>query len=228
MRVGIPCQPPGHALAAATPRTVARIIRLGYEVAVERGGGAAARIPHPAYKEAGALHTDQAGAWGADVVASTGAPGEAELDLMRPGATLISRLGPARSPELLEELRRRGLTALAIDAVPRISRAQAMDVLSSQANLAGYRAVIEAASRFGRLLGGQVTAAVKFPTDTFYVIGACVAWIAAIGTALSLGAVVRGSDVRPEVADQLKFVDLMQIQRPENYTGLASEIARAF
>lgn len=206
MRVGIPCQPPGHALAAATPRTVARIIRLGYEVAVERGVGEAARFPDADYEEAGALLTDRAGAWGADVVASTGAPGEAELDLMRPGATLISRLGPARSPELLEELRRRGLTALAIDAVPRISRAQAMDVLSSQANLAGYRAVIEAASRFGRLLGGQVTAAGKFPPATVYVIGAGVAGLAAIGTAHSLGAVVRGTDVRPEVADQVRSV----------------------
>ncbi|MDU0347663.1 Re/Si-specific NAD(P)(+) transhydrogenase subunit alpha [Actinomyces sp. MRS3W] len=206
MRLGIPCQPPDRALAAATPQTVERLVRLGYEVVVERGAGEAARFPDSGYEQAGAQLTDRAEAWGSNVVLTTNAPGDAELDLMHPGATLISRLDPGRHPDVLQRLQDRSLTALAIDTVPRISRAQSMDVLSSQANLAGYRAVIEAAAHFGRLLNGQVTAAGKFPPASVYVIGAGVAGLAAIGTAYSLGAIVKGTDVRPEVADQVKSV----------------------
>jgi len=149
--------------------------------------------------------------------------------IMSRGAVLICRLDPARHPELLESLRERGITALALDVVPRISRAQSLDVLSSQANLAGYRAVIEAASHLGRLFSGQVTAAGKFPPATVYVIGAGVAGLSAIGTACSLGAQVRGSDVRPEVADQVRsmgaqFVPLPSAQEVSS-DGYAKEMS---
>ncbi|SHE24265.1 Re/Si-specific NAD(P)(+) transhydrogenase subunit alpha [Actinomyces glycerinitolerans] len=206
MRLGIPCQPPDRSMTAATPQTVEQLIRLGYDVVVQRGAGAPAQFPDAAYEEAGAQLADRAETWGCNVVVTAYAPDDAELDLMHPGATLIGRLDPARHPELVQSLQDHSLTALAIDTVPRISRAQSMDVLSSQANLAGYRAVIEAAAHFGRLLNGQVTAAGKFPPASVYVIGAGVAGLAAIGTAYSLGAVVKGTDVRPEVADQVKSV----------------------
>ncbi|MBW3069062.1 Re/Si-specific NAD(P)(+) transhydrogenase subunit alpha [Actinomyces sp. 594] len=206
MRLGIPCQPPDRSMTAATPQTVERLIRLGYDVVVQRGAGEPARFPDAAYEAAGAQLADRAETWGCNVVVTAYAPDATELDLMHPGATLIGRLDPARHPELVQALQDHSLTALAIDTVPRISRAQSMDVLSSQANLAGYRAVIEAAAHFGRLLNGQVTAAGKFPPASVYVIGAGVAGLAAIGTAYSLGAVVKGTDVRPEVADQVKSV----------------------
>lgn len=204
MRLGVPCERPDQALVAATPQTVERLVRLGYDVLVERGAGRAARFLDSAYEEAGARLTDDAEVWGCELVLGVDAPEAERLDRLGDGATLIARLDPARQPELVESLRARGVTALALDAVPRISRAQAMDVLSSQANLAGYRAVIEAAAHFGRLLTGQVTAAGRFPPATVYVIGAGVAGLAAIGTAHSLGAIVRGTDVRPEVADQVR------------------------
>ena len=160
---------------------------------------------------------------------SASAPAEDRLALMSLGATLICRLDPVRRPELLEALRERGITCLALDVVPRLSRAQSLDVLSSQANLAGYRAVIEAASHLGRLFSGQVTAAGKFPPATVYVIGAGVAGLSAIGTACSLSAQVRGSDVRPEVSDQVRsmgaqFVPLHSAQEVSS-DGYAKEMS---
>jgi hypothetical protein len=134
------------------------------------------------------------------------APTDAEIDKLASGTTLISLLSPALRPELLEALAKRGVTALALDAVPRISRAQSMDVLSSMANLAGYRAVIESAHEFGRLFTGQVTAAGKVPPAKVLVAGAGVAGLAAIGAASSLGAIVRATDPRPEVADQVRSI----------------------
>lgn len=204
MRLGVPCESPGQRLVAATPQSVEKLVRLGYEVCVERDAGHRARFHDADYEAAGASLVDGDAAWGCELVLGVQAPATSDLDRLTEGATFIGRLDPGRHPELVEALRARGVTALALDAVPRISRAQAMDVLSSQANLAGYRAVIEAAAHFGRLLNGQVTAAGKFPPATAYVIGAGVAGLAAIGTAYSLGAVVRGTDVRPEVADQVR------------------------
>jgi len=148
VRLGVPCERPDQALVAATPQTVERLVRLGYDVLVERGAGRAARFLDSAYEEAGARLTDDAEVWGCELVLGVDAPEAERLDRLGDGATLIARLDPARQPELVESLRARGVTALALDAVPRISRAQAMDVLSSQANLAGYRAVIEAAAHF--------------------------------------------------------------------------------
>lgn len=203
MRIGVPLEPEDQPLVAATPDTVAALIRLGHEVVVQAGAGGAARHPDTEYEGAGAGIVDEAGAWGADIVTTLDAPTGEHLALMHPGAVLVARLAPARNPELLEELRAAGVTALALDAVPRISRAQSLDVLSSQANIAGYRAVIEAAAAFGRVFTGQVTAAGKMPPADVYVIGAGVAGLAAIGTAVSLGAQVAATDVRPEVAEQV-------------------------
>ena len=155
----------------------------------------------PSYEEAGA----SVGApWDADVVLKVNAPDSAEIAALRDGATLISLISPALKPELVEQLATRPITVLAMDAVPRISRAQSLDVLSSMANIAGYRAVIEAANKFGRFFTGQVTAAGKVPPAKVLVVGAGVAGLAAIGAAGSMGAIVRATDPRPEVADQVK------------------------
>ena len=204
MRIGVPQEGPDQPLVAATPDTVTKLIKLGYDVAVQAGAGTNARYPDSQYEAAGATLVNGDEVWGADVVITLDAPSPEYLALMRPGATLVSRLAPARNPELLEDLRAAGVTALAMDTVPRISRAQAMDVLSSQANVAGYRAIIEAATEFGRLFTGQVTAAGKMPPADIYVIGAGVAGLAAIGTAQSMGAQVFATDVRPEVAEQVE------------------------
>ena len=229
MDIGVPHEQPEQAPIAATPQSVEKLVSLGYTVRVERGAGTVAHIPDDDYREAGADLVDAEAAWGCEVVLAAHTPSNRELGLMRRGAVLISRLDPARRPGLLENVRARDLTALAVDAVPRLSRAQAMDVLSSQANLAGYRAVIEAAAHLGRPLGGQVTAAGKFEPARVYVIGAGVAGLAGIGAARSLGAVVRGTDVRPEVAEQVEsmgasFVPLPAAQE-ESRDGYATEMA---
>lgn len=204
--IGIVAERPGETRVAATPDTVAKLRALGYEVAVERGAGAASSFPDPAYAEQGAELVDRAAAWGADVVLKVVAPTDDEIALLHDGSTLVALLSPAQRPELLEALRSRGVTALAMDAVPRISRAQSLDVLSSMANISGYRAVVEAANEFGRFFTGQITAAGKVPPAKVLVAGVGVAGLAAIGTAASLGAIVRATDPRPEVADQVKSV----------------------
>lgn len=204
MRIGVPCERPTQPLVAATPDTVSKLQKLGYAVSVEAGAGAKANYPDHQYEGVGAALTGSEEAWKADIVLTVDIPSDENLAMLRPGAVLISRMAPARNPELLEHLRLADVTALAMDIVPRISRAQAMDVLSSQANVAGYRAVIDAAHDFGRLFTGQVTAAGKMPPATVYVIGAGVAGLAAIGTASSMGAQVIASDVRPEVAEQVE------------------------
>ncbi len=191
----------GETRVAATPSTVRGILALGYEVVVESGAGTASGFTDDAYTAVGASVAD---AWTADVVLKVNAPSTAEIARLRDGATLVGLLAPAQRPELLAELSTRPVTALALDAVPRISRAQSMDVLSSMANIAGYRAVIEAAHVFGRFFTGQVTAAGKVPPAKVLVAGAGVAGLAAIGAASSLGAIVRATDPRPEVADQVK------------------------
>ncbi|ORA56519.1 NAD(P) transhydrogenase subunit alpha [Mycolicibacterium chubuense] len=202
MIIGIPAESlPGETRVAATPATVTQLVKLGYEVVVQSGAGAAASFADAAYVDAGA----QIGSpWNADVVLKVNAPANDEIAALRDGATLVSLISPALKPELLEKLSSRPITVLAMDAVPRISRAQSLDVLSSMANIAGYRAVVEAAHRFGRFFTGQVTAAGKVPPAKVLVVGAGVAGLAAIGAAGSLGAIVRATDPRPEVADQVK------------------------
>ena len=194
---------PGETRVAATPTTVGQLLKLGYDVVVESGAGALSSFADEAYVEAGARIGSAAEAWDADVVFRVNGPSIEEVSRLRSGATLVALLAPAQSPELLEALAARGVTALAMDAVPRISRAQSLDVLSSMANIAGYRAVIEAAHHFGRFFTGQVTAAGKVPPAKVLVAGAGVAGLAAIGAASSLGAIVRATDPRPEVADQV-------------------------
>lgn len=191
---------------AATPATVRQLTALGYEVLVESGAGSASAFSDEAYAQAGAQLGGTRRTWASDVVLKINAPTDAEIELLAPDATLIAQLGPALHPELVEKLAHKPITALALDAVPRISRAQSMDVLSSMANIAGYRAVIEAAHEFGRFFTGQVTAAGKVPPAKVLVAGAGVAGLAAIGAASSLGAVVRATDPRPEVADQVKSI----------------------
>ena len=205
-RIGIVAERGGETRIALTPPTVVRLLALGYEVAVEAGAGAASAFPDAAYVDAGAEVTDRAGAWGADIVATVTAPGAEDVALLRDGATVIGMLAPAFRPEIRESLATRGITALSLDAVPRISRAQSMDVLSSMANISGYRAVVEAAHEFGRFFTGQVTAAGTIRPAKALILGAGVAGLAAIGTAASLGAIVRATDPRPEVADQVTSV----------------------
>ena len=205
MRIGIPRESrPGETLVAATAKTASQLAGLGYDVVVETGAGAAADQPDAAFADAGVVVGSSDDVWASDVVVKVNAPTEAEIARLRRGATVVSLMAPARSPELVEQLAAAGVTALAMDAVPRISRAQSMDVLSSMANVAGYRAVIEAAHEFGRLFTGQVTAAGKVPPARVFVVGAGVAGLAAIGAAGSLGAIVRAFDVRPEVAEQVE------------------------
>lgn len=205
MRIGIPRESrPGETLVAATAKTASQLAALGYDVVVEQGAGAAADQPDTAYADAGIALGNPDEVWSSDVVVKVNAPTDEEISRLRPGATVIGLMAPARSPELVERLAAAGVTGLAMDAVPRISRAQSMDVLSSMANVAGYRAVIEAAHEFGRLFTGQVTAAGKVPPARVFVVGAGVAGLAAIGAAGSLGAIVRAFDVRPEVAEQVE------------------------
>ncbi|MFF2774241.1 Re/Si-specific NAD(P)(+) transhydrogenase subunit alpha [Streptomyces sp. NPDC058052] len=216
----------GERRVAATPVTVGRILGLGYEVVVDPDAGAAAGFPDGAYEAAGARIGTAAEA---DVVLGVNAPGPDRLDRMRPGATVVALFAPASDPAAVEDLARRPLTVLSLDAVPRISRAQSMDVLSSMANIAGYRAVIEAAHAFGRFFTGQVTAAGKVPPARVLVAGAGVAGLAAIGTAGSLGAIVRATDPRPEVADQVRSLggEYLAIESPEtevSATGYAKEM----
>jgi len=204
MRIGIPIEPdPRQPLVAATPDTVGKLIKLGYDVDVQSGAGARAAYPDELYLAAGARIVGE-DVWGADVVTTLDAPPREFRGRMREGAMLVARMAPGRNADLVQELADAGLTALAMDAVPRLSRAQSMDVLSSMANIAGYRAVVEAANSFGRLFTGQVTAAGKVPPATVYVIGAGVGGLAAIGTANSMGAIVKATDLRPEAGEQVE------------------------
>jgi NAD(P) transhydrogenase alpha subunit len=232
--IGVPCETrPGETRVAATPVTTRQLCGLGYEVVVEADAGAAAAFPDEEYAAAGARIGSREQAWAADVVLHVNAPDDAEIGLLRDGAVLISLLSPALDPELVEALATRPITALAMDAVPRISRAQSLDVLSSMANIAGYRAVIEAAHTFGRFFTGQVTAAGKVPPAKVLVVGAGVAGLAAIGAASSLGAIVRATDVRPEVAEQIRSLggEYVGVQTPEqevSSTGYAKEMSENY
>jgi NAD(P) transhydrogenase subunit alpha len=230
MIIGIPRESlPGETRIAATPQTVGQLIKLGYEVVVETGAGATSSFSDEAFTEAGADVASAEQVWAADVVLKVNAPDNEEIAALHDGATLISLISPALKPELLEQLATRPITVLAMDAVPRISRAQSLDVLSSMANIAGYRAVVEAAHSFGRFFTGQVTAAGKVPPAKVLVVGAGVAGLAAIGAAGSLGAIVRATDPRPEVADQVKSLggEYLSIESPEaevSATGYAKEM----
>lgn len=205
-QLGIVNEGGGETRVAATPETVGKLVALGYDVVVEKGAGSRSSCPDDQFESAGARLVTRKVAWASQIVMKVNAPTDDEIALLAPKTTLISLLTPALRPELLDALAARGVTAIALDAVPRISRAQSMDVLSSMANLAGYRAVIESAHEFGRLFTGQVTAAGKVPPAKVLVAGAGVAGLAAIGAASSMGAIVRATDPRPEVADQVRSI----------------------
>ncbi|MCL1898846.1 MAG: Re/Si-specific NAD(P)(+) transhydrogenase subunit alpha [Micrococcales bacterium] len=205
MRIGVPKESlDGETRVGASPKSVAQLIKLGYEVVVETGAGAIASYPDSQYTNAGAQVVPGAEAWAAEIVTKINPPTDAEVDKLTKGACLISLVAAPRSPELLTKLAKRDLTVLAMDSVPRISRAQSLDVISSMANIAGYRAVIEAAEAFGSFFTGQITAAGKVPPAKVFVSGAGVAGLAAIGTAKSLGAIVRATDIRDDVAEQIE------------------------
>ncbi|QRY62169.1 Re/Si-specific NAD(P)(+) transhydrogenase subunit alpha [Gordonia sp. PDNC005] len=229
MLIGIPQESKtGETLVAATAKTVGQLQQLGYDVLVEAGAGSLSEQPDAAFTEAGARVGSTDDVWAADVVVKVNAPTDAEIARMRRGAVLISMMAPARNPELVEKLTNAGVTALAMDAVPRISRAQSMDVLSSMANVAGYRAVVEAAHEFGRMFTGQVTAAGKIPPARVFVVGAGVAGLAAIGAASAMGAVVRAFDVRPEVAEQVESMGAefvhVEFEAEKSEDGYAKEM----
>ncbi|MFJ4846267.1 MULTISPECIES: Re/Si-specific NAD(P)(+) transhydrogenase subunit alpha [unclassified Streptomyces] len=219
----------GETRVAATPDSVRKLLAIGYEVVVESEAGTASGFSDDAYTEAGARIGD---AWRADVVLKVNPPSQEETAKLRDGATLVGLIGPGVNPGLLDELARRPITVLSMDAVPRISRAQSMDVLSSMANIAGYRAVIEAAHVFGRFFTGQVTAAGKVPPAKVLVAGAGVAGLAAIGAAGSLGAVVRATDPRPEVADQVRSLGgeflAVEVEQQASGDGYAKATSEAY
>ncbi len=235
-QIGVPAESrPGETRVAATPRTVEQLRALGYDVVVESGAGARASFADAAYEAAGARVVEGAEIWSSDLVLKINPPSDAELARLRDGAILAGLISPAIDPGLVARLAQRRITVLAMDAVPRISRAQSLDVLSSMANVAGYRAVIEAAHEFGSLFTGQVTAAGKVPPAKVLVVGAGVAGLAAIGTAGSLGAIVRAFDARPEVGEQVESMgaQFLQVDRSEEESlasadGYARETSEDF
>lgn len=213
MKIAVPREVhPDESRVAVTPEVVKQMIKLGFEIDIESGAGTRASFSDDAYREAGAnIGAETKSLWqNADIIMKVRAPedhpalGCHERELLQAGQTLISFIWPAQNETLMKSLAEQGVTVLAMDSVPRISRAQKLDALSSMANIGGYRAVIEAANHFGRFFTGQITAAGKVPPAKVLVIGAGVAGLAAIGTAMSLGAVVRAFDTRPEVKEQVE------------------------
>lgn len=222
MRIGIPNEAPGTRVAA-TPVTVAALLKLGYDVVVERGAGVLAALPDGAFEDAGATVVDTAEVWAADIVAIVGEPTADQVSRLGSEQILIGFLHPRTGTDMVEALAARGVTALSMDMVPRISRAQSLDALSSMANISGYRAVIEAGHAFGRFFAGQVTAAGKVPPAKVFVIGTGVAGLAAIGTAGSLGAEVYATDVRPETAEQVESMGAKFLTVAQDDQGVSSD-----
>ena len=221
MRIGVPKElHPGEKRVATVPEVAEKLIKLGFAVTIEQDAGAQANFTDDAYQAVGCEIADRDSVWStADIILKVRGPSNYpdlhldETQSLRAGQHLISFIWPAQNAPLMDQLASRQATVIAMDSVPRISRAQKLDALSSMANIAGYRAVIEAAHEFGRFFTGQITAAGKVPPAKVFIIGVGVAGLAAIGTANGLGAIVRASDTRPEVKDQVKsmgaeFVDV--------------------
>ena len=229
MRIGTPKELfDGEKRVAMTPESALQLQKLGYDCVIQAGAGAAARFSDADYRGVGVEVVKTAAAlWKtADIVAKVRPPEEIEMKRLRKGQTLISFFYPAQNEEMLEAARKKGANVIAIDMVPRFSRSQKMDALSSMANISGYRAVIEAGNNFGRFFTGQVTAAGKVPPAKVLVIGAGVAGLAAIGAATSLGAMTYAFDVRPEVAEQIEsmgaefvYLDFKEAQTDGAATG---------
>src|SRR5687768_2512823 len=223
--IGVPKETAsGEKRVATVPEVVEKLIKLGFKVVVESGAGDASNFSDDAYRAAGAeIVVGPNALWSmSDIVFKVRAPGKDEIALMRDGGTLVSFIWPAQNPELMQQLAARNATVLAMDSVPRISRAQKLDALSSMANIGGYRAVIEAAHEFGRFFTGQITAAGKVPPAKVFIIGAGVAGLAAIGAAAGLGAIVRANDTRPEVGEQVKSLgaEFVPVEYQEEGAGV--------
>ena len=205
MRIGIPKESLiGETRVAATPKTITQLTKLGFDVAIESGAGERASFTDEQYRNAGGVVIEGADIWQSDIIYKVNPPNDEEISRVKDGATLVSFLYPAQNPDLIKKLSKKNINVLAMDMVPRISRAQSMDALSSMANIGGYRAVIEASHHFGRFFTGQITAAGKVPPAKVLIIGAGVAGLSAIGTSKSLGAIVRAFDTRLEVAEQIE------------------------
>ena len=230
LKIGIPKEiHSGEKRVAATPETVGWLKKLGFEVALESGAGEHAHFSDDLYREEGIeIMGDTRMLWsGSDIILKVRAPevhpslGIHESELLKEGGCLISFIWPAQNPELMKMLVARKATVIAMDSVPRISRAQKLDALISMANIAGYRAVIEAANHFGRFFTGQITAAGKVPPAKVMVIGAGVAGLAALGTANGMGAIVRAFDTRPEVKEQVESMgaEFLKLEFEEGSSG---------
>ncbi|MEZ4235741.1 MAG: Re/Si-specific NAD(P)(+) transhydrogenase subunit alpha [Myxococcota bacterium] len=226
---------PGERRVAATPDTTQRLIKLGFAVAVERGAGDAAGYGDAGYAEAGAELVDDAFAATSEpaLLVKVNPPTIEEIGRTNPGTLVISLLMPAQNEPLVAAMAARGLSAIALDKIPRISRAQKMDVLSSMANIAGYRAILEAANLLPRFFGGQITAAGKTPPARVLIIGAGVAGLAAIGAARGLGAEVYAFDTRKPVREQVesmggRFLTVEIEESGEGKGGYAKEMSQAF
>ncbi|MEA9389360.1 Re/Si-specific NAD(P)(+) transhydrogenase subunit alpha [Acerihabitans sp. TG2] len=234
MRIGVPKERlANEARVAATPKTVEQLLKLGFTVAIESGAGKLASFDDSAFLDAGASITDTADVWQSDIILKVNAPADDEIALIKPGSTVVSFIWPAQNPALLEKLSANNITVMAMDSVPRISRAQSLDALSSMANIAGYRAIVEAAHEFGRFFTGQITAAGKVPPAKVMIIGAGVAGLAAIGAAGSMGAIVRAFDTRPEVKEQVQsmgaeFLELDFEEEAGSGDGYAKVMSDAF
>lgn len=236
MRIGIPKETTtGENRVAASPTSIKALVKLGFEVAVEKGAGKKASFNDSDFVDAGASITSQEETWQSDIVYKVNAPLAEEVALMKDNAHLVSFIAPAQNEELLGLLRDKSINTLAMDMVPRMTRSQSLDALSSMANIAGYRAVIEATHHFGRFLTGQITAAGNLPPAKVMVIGAGVAGLAAIGTAGSLGAIVRAFDTRPEVKEQIESMgaEFLELDYEEDESagsgdGYAKEMSQAF
>ncbi len=210
MRIGVPKEIfAGERRVATTPEAAQQLQKLGFSVAIEAGAGEAAKLRDSEYEAAGVeVISSTESLWtSSDIILKVRAPEDHEIDLLKEGQMLISFMAPAQNPELLQKLADRKVTALAMETIPRLSRSQKMDALSSMANIGGYRAIVEAAQHFGRFFTGQITAAGKVPPAKVLVIGAGVAGLAAIGAARSMGAIVRAFDTRPEVKEQVESMD---------------------
>lgn len=236
MKVGIPVEiSPSELRVAATPKTVKRLQKQGFEVYIQKDAGKKANISDKEFEEAGAKIVQSAADIynSSDIVLKVKEPTTEEVGMMKEGLVLLSYLWPGQNPDLLNKLAEKKVNAVAMDAIPRISRAQKMDVLSSMANIAGYRAVIEGSYHFGRFLNGQITAAGKVEPAKVLVVGAGVAGLAAIGAANSLGAIVRAFDTRKEVAEQIEsmgaqFLTVEINEDGATASGYSKEMSKEF
>src|SRR5271165_562289 len=236
MLIGVPAETdPAETRVAASPETVKKFIGLGAEVAVEHGAGLQAGVVDSDYQTAGARLASAAEALGADLVLKVRRPTEHELALMKSGAPVIATMDPYGHQDAVEAMARAGVSAFAMELLPRITRAQVMDVLSSQANLAGYRAVIDAAAEYGRAMPMMMTPAGTVPAAKLFVMGVGVAGLQAIATARRLGAIVTATDVRPATKEQVeslgaKFVAVEdeEFKQAETAGGYAKEMSDAY